>query len=110
MRMTALFTAWALVVTAAALIIAGIVAAAPSNPSSFGMGAVEQMLARQWVLARGFQQMLLGFVALLAAFAAFILVRQLPNPLAEAGDDLHSNLQRIAAAVEAMRREAPHRP
>lgn len=109
MRMTALLTGWALVLTAAALIIAGIVAAAPSNPDS-AMSALGQVMAQQWELARGFQHMLLGFVALLAAFAAFILVRQLPNPAAEPPDDLHGNIHRMAIALEAMRRESPRRP
>jgi hypothetical protein len=78
MRMTALITGWALALTAAALLVAGIAAAAPGTPE-FGASALGQVVAQQWELARGFQHMLLAGVAMLCALAAFILARMLPN-------------------------------
>jgi hypothetical protein len=78
MRITVLITGWALVLTAAALVVAGIAAAAPSSPNS-AMSALGQVLAQQWELARGFQHMLLGGIAMLCALTAFILARMLPS-------------------------------
>lgn len=104
MRTAVLLAGWALVVTAIGFTLAGISAAAPHS-TMFGMSAAEQTLAQQWLLVRGFPHLMLGFSALLSAFAAFILVRQMPYPGAEAPDDLRGNIYRIAVAVEALRRD-----
>lgn len=78
MRMTVMSAGWAMTLAAAALLVAGIAAAAPSTPE-FGATALAQVVARQWELARGFQHMLLAGMAMLCALVAFILARMLPN-------------------------------
>ncbi len=78
MRLTMLILGWALALTAAALAIAGIAAAAPGR-AEFGTSAIEQVLAQKWLLARGFQHLLLAGVAMTSGLAAMILARLLPE-------------------------------
>lgn len=103
MRLSLICAGWALALVAAGLLVAGLMAAAPGLAPP-GASALDQVMAQNWELARGFQHMLLAGVALLCGLASLILARLLPK--AEMGEDWHGTLARIASAAEAIRREA----
>lgn len=103
MRLSLICAGWALALIAAGLLVAGLMAAAPSLAPP-GASALDQVLAQNWELARGFQHMLLAGVALLCGLASMILARLLPQ--AETGEDWHATVTRIASTAEAIRREA----
>nr|WP_314074443.1 hypothetical protein [uncultured Roseococcus sp.] len=98
MRAIVMLLACVLLFAAAALLVSGIISAAPGEPD-FMASTAAQALSRKWMLARGFQELLLAGTALIAALAALIL-RALIPPTAETTElrGLAGLLERLAAA------------